>query len=307
MTATERDVLQLEGDASTVPQNATTELTPLQTMGHKGVAPPGIPKFNTFAEERQWQLEHLAAAFRVFGRNGYAEGIAGHISVRDPEFADRFWINPLAVHFSMMKASDMICMDMQGNIVGGNTSLPANAAGVSIHTACHLARPDAHAICHAHSIHGKAWAAFGRPLDMINQDVCYFHNAHSVYDNYGGIAFAADEGQNIARALGDGKASILVNHGLITVGSTVDEAAYLYTLLDKSCQIQLMVEAAGLPKKLVPEQEAAYNFKMASDPVSLLLRPLCLSLSDFTIQECLYVEFQPSYKLEEYLNPDFKN
>src|SRR4051794_29039500 len=66
------------------------ELTPLQAMGHRGVAPPGIPQFDTLAAKRQWQLEHLAGAFRVFGREGYAEGIAGHISVRDPENPDRF-------------------------------------------------------------------------------------------------------------------------------------------------------------------------------------------------------------------------
>ena len=71
-------------------------------------------------EERRWILEHLACAFRVFGREGYAEGIAGHISVRDPEFRDRLWINSLGVHFSMMKVSDLICLDMQGNVVDGN-------------------------------------------------------------------------------------------------------------------------------------------------------------------------------------------
>ena len=130
-------------------------------MGHQNVAPPSVPTFATFDAHRTWILEHLAAAFRVFGRNGYAEGIAGHISVRDPEFANSFWMNPLGVHFSMLKASDMVRIDMQGNVVGGNTvgivqyfqlcsktdqccqSLPANAAGVSIHTACHIARPDA--------------------------------------------------------------------------------------------------------------------------------------------------------------------
>jgi ribulose-5-phosphate 4-epimerase/fuculose-1-phosphate aldolase len=240
---------------------AAESATLLGLMSHGMTAVEGIPEFDTYTAKRQWTLEHLAGAFRVFGRQGYAEGIAGHISVRDPEFSDRFWINPLAVHFSMMKVSDLICLDMQGNVVGGNTvrqsrswnanakltiqSVPANAAGVSIHTACHLARPDAHAICHAHSMYGKAWASFGRELDMISQDVCYFYKAHSVYRNYGGIAFESDEGTSIARALGDNKATILVNHGLITVGETVDEAAYLYTLLEKSCRIQLMVEAIG--------------------------------------------------------------
>jgi ribulose-5-phosphate 4-epimerase/fuculose-1-phosphate aldolase len=117
-------------------------------------------------------------------------------------------------------------------------------------------------------MYGKAWASFGRELDMISQDVCYFYRAHAVYRNYGGIAFESDEGTSIARALGDNKASILVNHGLITVGQTVDEAAYLYTLLEKSCRIQLMVEATGLPKVIVGDEEAADTFQMASQPVS---------------------------------------
>jgi hypothetical protein len=95
-------------------------MTPLAAMGHGGVPVQGIPKFVSHTAQRQWTLEHLAGAFRVFGREGYAEGIAGHISVRDPEFSDRFWINPLAVHFSMMRVSDLICIDMQGNVMGGN-------------------------------------------------------------------------------------------------------------------------------------------------------------------------------------------
>jgi ribulose-5-phosphate 4-epimerase/fuculose-1-phosphate aldolase len=102
---------------------------------------------------------------------------------------------------------------------------------------------------------------------MISQDVCYFYKAHTVYRNYGGIAFESDEGTSIAHALGDNKAAILVNHGLITVGQTVDEAAYLYTLLEKSCRIQLMVEATGLPKVIVGDDEAADTFKIASQPV----------------------------------------
>jgi hypothetical protein len=106
---------------STIPKSQHAKpLTPLAAMGHQGIPVAGIPDFDSFAAKRQWTLEHLAAAFRVFGREGYAEGIAGHISVRDPEYSDRFWINPLVVHFSMMRVSDLICLDMQGNVVGGN-------------------------------------------------------------------------------------------------------------------------------------------------------------------------------------------
>jgi ribulose-5-phosphate 4-epimerase/fuculose-1-phosphate aldolase len=102
-------------------------------------------------------------------------------------------------------------------------------------------------------MYGKAWATFGRELDMISQDVCYFYKSQSIYRNYGGIAFESDEGTSIALALGNNKATILVNHGLITVGETVDEAAYLYTLLEKSCRIQLMVEATGMKPKDVAQ------------------------------------------------------
>lgn len=100
-------------------------------------------------------------------------------------------------------------------------------------------------------------------------DVCNFHNAHAVYARYGGIVFAAEEGEHIASALGDtNKGVILLNHGLLTVGSTVDEAGFMFGLLDRACAMQLAVEAAaanGIPKNVISDEEAAHNFKMASE------------------------------------------
>ncbi|OIW24525.1 putative aldolase [Coniochaeta ligniaria NRRL 30616] len=257
----------------------------LASMAHRGKSLPGIPKFSSHVETRQWQLEHMAGAFRVFAREGYAEGISGHISVRDPEWADRFWINPLGVHFGLLRASDMICVDLDGEVVGGNTTGSINAAGFQIHSAVHRARPDVHAICHTHSVHGRAWSAFARPLEMINQDVCYFYKAHSVYSDYGGIANEASEGQRIAKSLGDeGKAVILMNHGLLTVGQTVDEAAFLFCLMERSCKVQLLADRAGHEKHIVSDKEAAYNFRMGSTP------------------DTLYVEFQRHYQYEEALS-----
>ncbi|KAH8883449.1 putative aldolase [Thozetella sp. PMI_491] len=254
----------------------------MAAMAHRGKALPLIPKFGTHAEKRQWQLEHMAGAFRVFAREGYAEGISGHISVRDPEYPDRFWINPLGVHFGMLKASDMVCVDLNGEVIGGNTNASINAAGFQIHSAVHRARHDVHAICHTHSVHGRAWSAFAKPLEMLNQDVCYLYNAHSVYADYGGIANEASEGERIAASLGTGKAAILLNHGLLTVGQTVDEAAYLFCLMERSCKVQLLVESSGLEKRYVSDDEAAYNYKMASTP------------------ETLYCEFQPHLNYEDY-------
>jgi ribulose-5-phosphate 4-epimerase/fuculose-1-phosphate aldolase len=240
----------------------------MAAMAHRRKRLPGIPTFVSMAEKRQWQLEHMAGAFRVFAREGYAEGISGHISVRDPEHEDRFWINPLGVHFGLLKASDMLCVDLSGDVVDGNMNASINAAGFQIHSAVHRARQDVHAICHTHSVHGRAWSAFAKPLEMINQDVCYFYKAHSVYADYGGIANEKSEGEKIAQSLGDGKASILMNHGLLTVGETVDEAAFLFCLMERSCKVQMLADSAGHKKHFVSDEEAAYNFRMASTPVS---------------------------------------
>ncbi|OCK85059.1 arad-like aldolase/epimerase [Lepidopterella palustris CBS 459.81] len=260
------------------------ELTALQAIS-QGTCLPGIPLFSTYDKHRAWILSHMAGAFRVFARKGFTEGMSGHISVRDPEHASAFWTNPLGKHFGSLKASDMILVDYDGKVVGGNTSRPANAAGFLIHSAVHKARPDVHAACHCHGKAGKAWSAFGRKLEMLNQDVTYFYgDAQAVYEDFGGIVFSEAEGKRLATALGPkGKGMILRNHGLLTVGGTVDEAAYLYTLMERSCEVQLMVEAAaanGIPKILVGDKEAEYTFRMSSDP------------------EALYWEFQPDLEFE---------
>lgn len=162
-------------------QRQNTTKTALELIS-QGQSLPGIPTFPSYAAHRQWMLSKMALAFRVFARKGYTEGMSGHISVRDPENPHTFWTNPLSKHFGLLKASDMVLVDYDGNAIGGNTSLPANAAGFLIHSAVHKARPDVTAACHTHSPYGKAWSAFARPLEMLNQDVTYFHGeAQAVY------------------------------------------------------------------------------------------------------------------------------
>ena len=233
----------------------------------------GIPTFPSFTEHRRHILVHMAATFRYFARAGFTEGQSGHISVRDPEFSGLMWMNPLGRHFGSLTAGDMICLEIAtGRVAGGNVSRPANAAGYLIHSAVHKRRhEDVHAVCHAHTAAGRAWSAFARPLEILTQDVCTLYDSVAVYARYGGIVFGADEGEHIADALGErNKGAILMNHGLLSVGSTVDEAGFLFGLLDRSCDIQLRVEAAaassGLPKQIISDEEAAFNFKMASEP-----------------------------------------
>jgi len=141
---------------------------------------------------------------------------------------------------------------------------PINAAAFAIHSEIHKARPDVDAACHAHSVHGKAFSVFGRELDMMTQDSVRFWRSHSVYDNFGGVVLDREEGQRIAKALGNGKAVILQNHGLITVGKTIDSAAFWFISLDKTCHAQLLADAAsagsGHRKKLISDEEAEFSY-----------------------------------------------
>jgi ribulose-5-phosphate 4-epimerase/fuculose-1-phosphate aldolase len=116
-----------------------------------------------------------------------------------------------------------------------------------------MARPEVVAAAHAHSLYGKTWSSLGRLLDPLTQDACAFYEDHSLFDDYTGVVYDNSEGDRIAKALGSRKAIILQNHGILTVGSTVDEAAWLFITMDRSCQVQLMAEAAGKPRPISHE------------------------------------------------------
>lgn len=217
--------------------------------------PTNIPQPPTFAvveDERRYRKQHLAAAFRLFGHFGFDEGIAGHITARDPERLDHFWVNPFGMHFSLIRVSDLILVNDRGEVVEGNK--PVNQAAFVIHSRIHAARPDVVAIAHAHSTYGKSFSSLGCLLDPLTQDACSFYEDHSLFDDYTGVVLKLEEGKRIADALGKHKAAILRNHGLLTVGHSVDEAAWWFIALDRSCQAQLMAQAAGTPILIDPEQ-----------------------------------------------------
>jgi ribulose-5-phosphate 4-epimerase/fuculose-1-phosphate aldolase len=215
---------------------------------------PMPPTFTTVEEERQHRKQRLAAGFRLFSRFGFDEGVAGHITARDPEHADRFWVNPFGMHFGHIRASDLICVDHEGQVVEGDRAV--NGAAFAIHSQVHAARPDAVAAAHSHSVYGKTWSSLGRLLDPLTQDACAFYDDHSLFDDYTGVVLDLEEGKRIAHALGDGKAAILRNHGLLTVGQSVDEAVWWFITMERSCQAQLLAEAAGTPVLIDPEMAA---------------------------------------------------
>ncbi len=207
--------------------------------------PPAFPTFGTVEEERRHRKQRLAAALRIFGRMGFEEGTAGHITARDPELTDHFWVNPLGMSFRQIRVKDLMLVNHRGEVVDG--SWPLNQAAFVIHSQIHAARPDVVAAAHSHSMYGKAWSALRRPLDPLTQDACAFYGDHVVFDDYTGAVLDIDEGKRIAHALGGAKAAILANHGLLTVGHTVDEAAWWFVTMERTCQAQLLAEAAGTP------------------------------------------------------------
>jgi len=130
---------------------------------------------------------------------------------------------------------------------------PVNTAAFVIHSQIHAARPDVVAAAHSHSIYGKSWSALGKLLDPITQDVCAFYEDHAVFDDYTGVVLDLEEGKRIAHALAGNKAAILRNHGLLTVGHTVDEAAWWFITMERSCQAQLLASSAGTPVLIDPD------------------------------------------------------
>jgi ribulose-5-phosphate 4-epimerase/fuculose-1-phosphate aldolase len=210
-----------------------------------------LPKFDSVEEERLHRKQRLAASFRLFGKFGFDEGVAGHITMRDPEHLDRFWLNPFGMNFKHIRVSDLICVDHTGAVVEGDAMV--NRAAFAIHSQVHAARPDVIAAAHSHSLHGKAWSSLGRLLDPLTQDACAFFEDHALFDDFTGVVLAREEGKRITEALGATKAVILRNHGLLTVGHCVDAAVWSFITMERTCQAQLLAEAAGTPILIDPD------------------------------------------------------
>jgi ribulose-5-phosphate 4-epimerase/fuculose-1-phosphate aldolase len=206
---------------------------------------PSDMKFESPEQERTYRKQRLAAGFRLFSKFGFDEGVAGHITARDPERLDHFWVNPFGMHFGHVRVSDLILVNHGGEVVEGN--MPVNGAAFAIHSQIHAARPDVVAAAHSHSIYGKSWSALGRTLDPITQDACAFYDDHALFDDYTGVVMDIEEGKRIAHALAGNKAAILRNHGLLTVGQSVDEAVWWFITMERSCQAQILASSVGEP------------------------------------------------------------
>jgi ribulose-5-phosphate 4-epimerase/fuculose-1-phosphate aldolase len=240
---------------------------------------PDLPEsLESFEAERLHRKRQLATTFRIFARHGYDEGIAGHVTARDPEFPGRFWVNPYAVHFSRIKVSDLLLIDEAGRIIEGERR--TNKAAFWIHSSIHRARPEVVAVAHAHTIHGRAFASLNKTLDPIVQESCAFYRDHVLFSEYKGLVLQQAEGERIASRLAGHRAAILRHHGLITVGRSVEEATWWFITMDRACRMQLLAEAAGTPRIMTQEEAelahrqfgnanmARHNFQLLADLVA---------------------------------------
>src|SRR5690606_18669601 len=170
--------------------------------------------------------------------------------------------------FGLIRASDMVLVNHDGDVVEGDW--PVNRAAFAIHSQVHQARPDVISAAHTHSKAGRAWSTLGRLLDPLTQDSCTFFEDHALFDDFTGVVLDTEEGKRIAHALGDKKAAILRNHGILTVGHTVDEAAWTYITMERSAEVQLLAEAAGTPKLIDPDMARMTREQVGSHLAGLL-------------------------------------
>lgn len=227
--------------------------------GQPGLIFPSRPVFATHAEERQYRKERLVAACRAFAQQKFDYGFAGHLTIRDPERPELYWTNPMCVHFSHVKVSNLILADHSGKVVEGAYAI--NQAGFVLHGAVHEAHPDIMAMCHAHTVYGTAFAALGRPLDPISQDAAAFYEDHIVMkDEAGQVAVEEGAGHSVAPRFKGVKAVIHQNHGILTASRhSIESAAFWFIALERCCQQQLMVEATGIKPVMMPPEVSRYS------------------------------------------------
>ena len=208
------------------------------------------PRFERIDDERRHRKERLAAGFRLLARHGLTTGIAGHITARDPEHPDHFWVNPLSMPFSKISVSDLLLVNHEGEVVEGHDIV--NAAAFAIHSEIHKANPGLIAACHSHAPWGRPWSATGRLIEPTSQDACAFYGAQALVGDFAGVVVDTETSAKLGAAFAEDRPSaggvtvvVHANHGHITAGETVDEAVFWFLLYEQMCESQMRLEATG--------------------------------------------------------------
>ncbi|MBB3601980.1 ribulose-5-phosphate 4-epimerase/fuculose-1-phosphate aldolase [Mycolicibacterium sp. BK556] len=192
-------------------------------------------------ESRAHRKRRLALAYRVFGAMGWGSLGDGHISARDPEYLDSFWLGRYGVPFRFMTPEDLVLVHADGTVEGGGH---INVAAYYIHAPVHEARPDVIAAAHCHTPYGTPFSAEVTKLTPISQEACAFFDDHEIFDDEEVNIGSTDGGKRIAAAIGECRAAILRNHGLLTVGESVDAAVGYFLLMERCAEVQVKARHA---------------------------------------------------------------
>ena len=204
--------------------------------------------------ERVGRVE-LAAAFRMAVRLGFHEGVCNHFSLALADDGREFLVNPHGRHFGELRASDLLRVNLEGEVLSGVGEVEASA--LFIHGRMHVARPDLKCLLHTHMPYATALTSVeGARLEPIHQNALRFVGRIAYDDNYGGLALDGEEGERLARALGDKRILFMANHGVVTTGSSVAAAFDDLYYLERACRNQVLALSTGRPLKRVPAEAA---------------------------------------------------
>jgi ribulose-5-phosphate 4-epimerase/fuculose-1-phosphate aldolase len=213
---------------------------------------------NSRMSEAEWNArQELAACYRVFAMLGWDESIYNHITVKVPDEEDAFLINPFGLHFSEVKASNLVKIDIDGNKLDDNP-YPVNLAGFVQHSVFHKNLPDAHCIAHTHTTAGMAVSSLEGGLQPVNFYAANW-TGQIAYHDFEGVTVRSEEGERLIEHLGDKRAMLLRNHGILVMGRTVPEAFVKHWSLQRACEIQLATMQAGTPLTIPPEVVAVHQ------------------------------------------------
>ena len=203
---------------------------------------------------------HLAAAYRLIAHFGLDDSIFTHISARAPknEAEHGFLINPFGLRFDEVTASNLVTVDLDGKIIRDDYGKGINAAGFTIHSAVHAARPEVGCVLHTHTVAGVAVSSMKEGILPLNQWSLQFYNRIATHE-YEGIALDLEERERLVADLGTAKAMILRNHGLLTCGGTVGEAFALMYNLERTCKAQLALLSSGAELNPVSDELAEFT------------------------------------------------
>lgn len=216
--------------------------------------------------DAEWQARvQLAACYRIFAHLGWQELIYNHISLRVPGPDDHFLINPFGLHYTEVTASNLVKVDVDGNIIG-NDDWPINPAGFTFHGAIHATLPDAHCVMHVHTTPTMAVCCLEEGLSFSN-----FYAAQLwgqiAYHDFEGITVHMDEGERILASAGNKPVLLLRNHGPVVMGRTVAEAFGRLWLVQRACEIQLTSQGAGAVRPIpVPVMEKCVRDSLNFNP-----------------------------------------